>query len=163
MVVFPDRRCADASRLSPIVARPRRFGKAARGSMRVASLAPVRAGEGWGQSRCRAQLPHFPVPMDIGTAVHSRSRPRRSRGKESRYSLVKKRLTSVLGGKTARGRADCPKWGGMSKVCTMLSALSRMCYTDFGPSGEPQDWTLLTHKFETYGRFAGGGPPRREA
>ena len=34
MIIFPFRRCADASRLSSIVAKPRRFGKAARGRPR---------------------------------------------------------------------------------------------------------------------------------
>jgi len=59
-------------------------------------------------------------------------------------------------GLTAVG-GDCPKWGGMSKICIRLKHCAPSGYLDFGPSGEPQDWTVLPQSFETYGRSSGRG------
>ena len=48
---------------------------------------------------------------------------------------------------------DCPKWGGMSKIWTMLNTVMIRICRDFGASGKRQEWTLLTQSILTYGRW----------
>ena len=73
---------------------------------RAASAAGSGAGLGWVTGRESGV-----VPMDIGTAVHSRSSPRPGRVRKSAEPLGMKGVTSLSPRERGDGEADCPKWG----------------------------------------------------
>jgi len=71
-------------------------------------------------------------------------RPPAPGGRNRSSPLQENGLRLIRRPETCGGEADCPKWGRLSKMCTMINTVYIRGYGDFGASGEPQDWTLLT-------------------
>ena len=90
-----------------------------------------------------------------GPRSGTRGRRESGQGREPDKLLGGKGVTIAWARERGGGEADCPKWGGLSKTWTMLSAWYIIAYLHSGPSGKPQDWTVLTQSIKTYGRFAG--------
>ena len=164
-----------ASRLSSIVPVRRRYGKARRGWAGPQSPRFGDSGAG-GRDRSRGSRPWQPTGAAVwglaagdqagrsttGKSWVLRSRPRWEAANNGHApGRVRRRPGTPPGGNgnagvTAVG-GGISKIGVMSKICTKIKHFLKRLYVVFWPSGGLQDWTLLPHNLETYGRFAGRG------
>ena len=69
------------------------------------------------------------APVRGSGVAEERAEP--GQGAESGEPFDDTSVTTVSAGESAGGQAECPKWGGMSKTCTMLNACQIERYTGF--------------------------------